>query len=135
MTRATFDNLLVRATYKGDKPAPWSGEKYPENWNRHLVTVTNIETGARTSFDFWASIASPHINTVDDVLGALECFVSDATAGAEYFEDFCHEFGYDSDSITARRIYKACCRANAKLQRVYDGDFYELYNELSARNQ
>ncbi len=53
-----------------------------------------------------------------DLLNALYCFVSDAESGEEPFEDFCANFGYDEDSRTAERIYKACKKSAEKLQRL-----------------
>jgi hypothetical protein len=125
--KATFKNFTVNANYKGDKEAGFING----NYNNHLVTVTNTETKQRCTFEFWASIAKPELTTEYDVLNAFYCFVSDAISGMMDFEEFCSEFGYDNDSRTAERTWKACIRAMRKLQRIYDGDIYDLSNELS----
>ncbi len=62
-----------------------------------------------------------------DVLG---CLVMDAAAGnSEYtFEEFCSNFGYDTDSRKAEKIYKACARMNKKLKQFL-GEHYEMVCE------
>jgi len=126
---ATYKNLRVTSTYQGDKVAPWDDKQ--QNYNNHVITVTNTENGAVTRFDFWGSIANPELTKEYDVLNALYCFVSDAVSGKENFENFCAEFGYDTDSRTAERTWKACKKSLEKLQRIYSGDIYDLANELS----
>lgn len=130
MNKATWKNFVITAEYRGDKPAPWADGR--QNWNYHRITVKNTENGLYTGFDFWASIAHPHLETEYDLLNAFYCFVSDALSGLETFEDFCAEFGYDTDSRTAERTWKACKRSTLKLGRIAGGaDLYDLCNELS----
>lgn len=124
--KATFKNFTVNANYRGDKEASF----IKGNYNNHLVTVTNNDTKQRCTFEFWASIAKPELETDYDVLNAFNCFVGDAVSGEMDFEEFCGEFGYDTDSRTAEKTWKACKRSTAKLERVYDGDVYDLANEL-----
>jgi hypothetical protein len=125
--KATFKQFEIKASYKGTKKAEWSSD----NFNNHMITVTNTETGEKARFEFWASIANPELNKEYDILNAFYCFVSDAVSGSESFENFCSEFGYDTDSRTAEKIYKKCQKQLEKLNKIYDGDIYELVNELS----
>jgi hypothetical protein len=125
--KATFKNFEVKASYKGTKKADWSSD----NFNNHMVTVTNTETEQKITFEFWASIANPELNKEYDILNAFYCFVGDAISGMETFESFCSEFGYDSDSRTAEKIYKKCKKQLEKLNKIYDGSIYDLVNELS----
>ena len=130
MNKAYYNNFIITASYTGSKCAPWANGR--ENWNHHIVTVRNKETGKRTSFDFWASIANPVLETEYDIINAFYCFLSDAVSGEESFEDFCADFGYDEDSRTAERTWKACKRAAAKFQRIAPNeDLYDLINEVS----
>ena len=39
--------------------------------------------------------------------------------------------GYDEDSRSAERIYKACKKQCEKLSRIFTGDVYDLSNELN----
>ncbi len=129
MNKARFSTFIITATYTGSKAAPWSGNT--ENYNHHVVTVRNTETGKKTSFDFWASIANPVLETEYDIINAFYCFLSDACSGSETFRDFCGDFGYDEDSRTAERVWKACKRAAAKFERIAPGvDLYDLINSM-----
>jgi len=125
MYKATFKQFEIKASYKGNKKASWGN-----NWNNHMITVTNTETDQKITFEFWASNAHPVLNTEYDILNAFYCFVSDAIAGSYTFEEFCNEFGYDSDSRQAEKIYRKCKKQLEKLKKIYDGDIYELINEL-----
>ena len=126
--KANFKNFTIEAEYTGNKKAEWGNNT--ENWNHHEVTVTNTETGEQTSFDFWGSIVNPELSSEYDVLNAFYCFVSDAMSGQESFESFCSEFGYDTDSRRAEKTWKACQKSYDDLQSIYDGDLYDLANEL-----
>ena len=94
------------------------------------MTVTNKDNGLKTSFDFWASIAKPNLETEYDILNAFDCFIDDAISGDMSFSEFCGEFGYDEDSRTAEKTWKACKRAYDKLTRIYSGNIYDLANRL-----
>lgn len=77
--------------------------------NKFWITVTNMNNNETVGFDFYGS-HQDHINKVTeitgkDVLSAFDCFISDALAAENGFDDFCSEFGYDNDSRSAERIY------------------------------
>jgi hypothetical protein len=95
-----------------------------------MITVTNTETGNKATFEFWASVAHPQLNREYDILNAFYCFVTDAVSGSYSFDDFCSEFGYDTDSKSADKIHKKCKKSLEKLQKIYDGDIYDLANDL-----
>lgn len=42
------------------------------------------------------------------------------------FEDFCSEFGYDSDSRNAVKIYKAVCKERQAVERLFGDCLNEL---------
>lgn len=127
--KASYKNFLITAVFKGDKPREWGNGI--TNANNYKVTVKNTKTGAKTKFNFWASIAKPKIEKEYDVLNAFYCFVSDSVSGGQSFEEFCDELGYNTNSITARKTWKACKKSLLKLGNIYDGDIYTLANELS----
>ena len=117
-----------------------SGVKFPNDktsdllHNQFKVAITNESTGDTTSFDYYGSFNDyKECKTTiegNDLLNAFECFISDAIAGNEEFEEFCSNFGYDSDSRTAERIHKECIKSLAKAQSIIDGDLYDFANEL-----
>ena len=136
MEKATFKNYKISAKYKGDKLWP-SGGRY-ENWNNHLVTVTNTDTGKRTQFDFWTSIMQPHMETESDILLAFECFLNDAIdyIQAEDEWEFYEEFGYEP-SKKAHEIWLACKREAEKAIRLVGNvdSLYELSNALREKEE
>ena len=128
--KANYKEFTITTSDCTNKPSSWN----ERNTNSYTVTVKSRETGKKTSFDFWCSIASPDFEKEYDVLNALYCFVSDAISGLYSFDEFCGEFGCDNDSRRAERIYKACKRAYNKFQRVSgynDDQMYEFINELA----
>ena len=127
--KTNFKNFEIQSEYTGSKKAEWSNNT--ENWNHHEVIVTNTESNEQTTFDFWASIANPELSSEYDVLNAFYCFVGDAVSGSYSFEEFCSEFGYDTDSRKAEKTWKACQESYNNLLNIYDGDIYDLVNELS----
>jgi len=126
MNKAIFKQFEIKASYKGTKKAEWSSN----NFNNHMITITNTETNEKITFEFWASIAKPELTEEYDILNAFYCFVSDAVGATETFENFCSNFGYDTDSRTAEKIYRKCKKQLEKLQKIYNSDIYELANEL-----
>lgn len=128
--QTTFRNFSISATYLGNKAAGWGGDM-PENYNNHRVIVRNSRNGKRIQFEFWASLADPELRKPSDLRNAFECFLSDAIAGKQSFEDFCGDFGYDVDSRKAEKTWKACQRAAEKADRLLgDADLYDLANAL-----
>lgn len=86
--------------------------------------TVSTEAG-RTSFDFFGSVNDWNKNKRStDAKFAVYCFLSDALAGENSFEDFCSEFGYDTDSRKAEKIYKACEKSAEKAKRIFS-DLYQ----------
>lgn len=128
--KANFKQFEINTVYHGDKC--WSYDS--RNYNNYVVTVKNKENGKKTRFEFWCSIMRPEFESEYDVLNAFYCFVSDALDSLYSFDEFCGEFGYDTDSRKAEKVYRACKRAYAKFERVSgfsDDEMYDFINELS----
>lgn len=64
--------------------------------------------------------------TPDEV---LDCLASDAATveNTNSFEEWCCEFGFETDSRKAERAYRACVRQAESLKRILGPD---LYNSL-----
>jgi hypothetical protein len=61
----------------------------------------------------------------------LDCLASDAASidNTRGFEDWCSDFGYDTDSRKAEKMYKTCEHQAERLKNFLDGDYTELlYN-------
>lgn len=63
----------------------------------------------------------------------LNCLSLDKNTETESFKFFCHEFGYDEDSIKAERIYKAVQELKAKIYdlRLTEGQERYLDEEVN----
>ena len=53
--------------------------------------------------------------TLDDILHSL---VSDASSAIDTFEDWCGNFGYDTDSRKALAVYEACQNTIKRLRKI-----------------
>lgn len=128
--KTTYKNFVISEKFTQNKVSPWD----KNNYNHHVVTVKNTDNGKKTCFDFWCSIVNPDFKNENDLLNAFYCFVSDAVSGLDSFYDFCRNFGYDEDSRSAEKTWKACKKSLEKLERVSEfstDEIYDLVNELS----
>lgn len=69
------------------------------------------------------ALATPRAPTLLDVLGSLR---SDCEAGDQLFEDFCDDFGYDSDSRKAHGIWETCQRVHYELRNLFGRKYTEF---------
>jgi hypothetical protein len=62
--------------------------------------------------------------TADEV---LDCLASDAAGieNAQSFEDWCSEYGYDTDSRKAEKTFKACEHSARRLKAFLGDDLYD----------
>ena len=123
----TAGAITINSEYLGNKPANWADSKN-QNYHNHTLNVSS--NGKRFSFDFWGSIASPEIKNDEENVFSFYCALSDGISAKESFEYFCSEFGYDTDSRKAEKIYKQCEKTLSKLERVFNCDLYDLINEI-----
>lgn len=111
--------------------SPWDKDNRKVNKFKVSIKVGD----KRTSFDFYGSINDCNNGVIEmqenDLKHALYCFVSDSCSAKDTFENFCGEFGYDTDSRSAERIYKACVKSLEKYERLTAADIYEVVNELN----
>ena len=62
--------------------------------------------------------------TAYDVLTCLQKYEIDT------FEHFCDEFGYDTDSISAKKTYKACLKEYTNVCKIWSDEEIELLQEI-----
>lgn len=102
----------IRIHRSDSKSAPWCVQ--PQF--RHHYRVTLKGPGGSYTFDFWGSIADAE-NGKDakpyDVLACLEWYA------AEDYQEFCSEFGYETDSRKAYQTWKACTAQRRALERIF----------------
>lgn len=89
--------------------------RWTPHGNHYSITLEN-KRGAYT-FDFWDSLHNKENAkepTAYDVLAAIGYgYIADT------FREFCNEFGYSDDSITARDTYKAVKNEAENLKRIF----------------
>lgn len=59
------------------------------------------------------------VPNIPEVLDVLNCLILDADS-VEYngFEEWCEEFGFNTDSIKAKKSYDQCCETRAGINRL-----------------
>lgn len=95
---------------------------FPEKGTSHWF-VTLSHRGHEMGIYYSMGAAHTGEPDADDVMG---CLASDARAGEESFEDFCSNFGYDTDSRKAYATWEACVRARDDLRALMGEDFNRL---------
>ena len=99
------------------------------------VTVTN--GGMAETFEYHISTHDTQNGkkalTDEDHISAFYCFLGDAIAGSQSFEEFCDELGYDEDSWKAEKIWKACQEATQKADNLSIGDLYAVSNYIQEK--
>lgn len=66
-----------------------------------------------------------HNGKEPNVYDVLDCLASDASGADESFEGFCSNFGYDTDSRKAEKIYKACKHSGERLKKFLGDDAFQ----------
>lgn len=112
--KTTYKNFKISSIYVGNKK--WS--ENDNNYHNHIITIYNVDTKKKTAFEFWGSIMNPEIKTKNELLFAFYCFLSDAEGSRYGFNDFCENFGYDTDSRKAYTTFKACEKSLKKAERI-----------------
>lgn len=121
--KTTFEGITISATLKAEGIEQQNQPKSSKITLRCNQFRVNLKyEGRRASFLFHGSHADWQKGETEmseaNLKFALYCFLSDADAGRQTFEDFCGDFGYDEDSRTAERIFKACQRFAVKQEKL-----------------
>lgn len=94
----------------------------PAGSSHWRVTLRRRNPRRSLTVPFSMGPAHSHEPTAPEV---LDCLVSDASSfdSASSFEDWCSDFGYDTDSRKAEQTFKAVERSAARLRRFLGGDY------------
>jgi hypothetical protein len=108
---------------------PWAkvGE---DHGTKYRITITRSKTGASISFDFWGSIKDCEDGTKPTAYDVLACISGDANA-PETFEDWCGDYGYDTDSRAAYATWERCKAFAAKLQHFFSADDLAALSQIN----
>ena len=98
-----------------------------DDWQRkaHPYTVELRYQGRKYTFPYWTGPGWDRDPTTCDAAGSI---LMDASSyeNARGFEDWAADLGYDTDSRTAERVYRAVERAHANVKRLLGPDFREF---------
>ena len=79
--------------------------------------------GRTVALSFWMGTG---IEREPEAADVLDCLLSDATSEGVSFEEWCREYGYDTDSRANYRTFRACLRMARKVRHLLGSD-YELF--------
>lgn len=96
---------------KGEAPRWARGE---EHGIKYSVTITT-KRGAYT-FPFWDSVHAKEKGETPTAYSVLACLDYDNSAD---FADFCDNYGYDTDSISALQTYEAVREQSKEIARIF----------------
>ncbi len=121
------NGLKFRATQKGDRCPPYCDGKCIHG-DRYRVTISR-KGGGRLSFDYWNSFADIQAGKEATAYDALTCISSEITC-ADNFEDFCGDFGYESDSRKAEELFRRCDRFARRLRAFFTPEEQEQLSTI-----
>ena len=126
------NGVRVFGSYIGNKICPWDGGK-SQNYNNHRITFIEAGKGKRVVFEYWSSIADRQNKDENEHLpNAVYCILSDAESyiNNPTFDEFCKDFGYDTDSISALKAFRGCKKSYEKLLQIgFDDALISEYAE------
>lgn len=94
---------------------------YTDKEPRWVFKITLKRNEKSYTFNFGQSIAAGNIKPTE--YNVLTCLVK---YDPETFENFCSEYGYDNDSISALKTYKAVCKEWKGVDRLFSDIIDEL---------
>jgi len=117
------------------------GKHFADDQDERPIYEITISRGKRNfTFDFGDSIAhleeaQKHDKPIETLQGETPTNYNILACLQKYdvgnFENFCSEFGYDSDSRKAEKIYKAVKNEFQNLQTLFSDDEMEVLQEIN----
>jgi hypothetical protein len=111
-TRVRLDNVRIESVMTD----PPSDDSFEGNW----YSVTLKRKGRQLTVPYGMGYGLSHEPRADEV---LECLTLDASSADQSFEDWCGDYGYDTNSRRAERTYDTVQAQTAKLRRFLGDDF------------
>ena len=133
MTLEDIEHLPVETRYIGEVPRRWASLKGAtvDQW---IITVTGKD-GCHHMFDYYTGLGLRKVRyfyappKVADVLYSL---LSDASAEQRNFHEWCSDYGYSLDSISALNAYRACLDTAAALRKCFSPELLAELQDLLA---
>lgn len=117
----TSASITMTAERTYENPNMGTDSHYPmDHWRCRLTT-------GRSRMTITFSMGKGHHGKEPTIGDVLDCLASDAACyeNAGSFEDWCSEYGYDTDSRRAERTYKTVERQSVKLARFLGDSAYQ----------
>ena len=122
--KTNYKHYQITSVYKGTKN--WNMNI--NNYNNHMIYITNKETNKRCAFEYWSSISEGEIETEESLIFALFCFINDSIQALDSLVYFIDEFGYEYKE--GKKAYSQCCKSLEKYNRVFTEDIEDILNDL-----
>jgi hypothetical protein len=132
----TATNTTLEVLKAAPQKSPlWAGsENIPVRDHGINYSVTLKNNRHSYTFDFWGSIADADKirhgeghGTKPKAYDILACL---SPLHEDNFKDFCRSFGYDTDSITGEKTYKACIEQDKNIKKLFTSEELELLTEI-----
>jgi hypothetical protein len=108
------------------EPPEWRKDK-DGHGTQYWCKLTNKE-GKHYGFYFWDSIKNKQDGKRPRAYDVLACL--DTYSDGSTFQDFCNDFGYDTDSIRASQIFDAVQKQVAGLKNILSSEALDEINEI-----
>jgi hypothetical protein len=98
-------------------------EANERDMNKWSVSFVDNTTSSAVSFDYYTGTGLQHMGKPVPPCAAdvLFCLLNDRSAVGQTFEEWASDYGYDTDSRAAERIYNACIMNANKLDSIFSG--------------
>ena len=106
---------------------PW-WEKETDEYGKEYVVFLR-KCGCEIDFPFWGSIHDKIHGNVPSPAEVLACISGDCHC-PETFDDFCSEYGYDTDSRQAYATWERCLAFSEKLNHFFTPEEIEALQEI-----
>lgn len=120
--QAIISDLGVTMAHEWTRENPNIPDHAGNNWRVTMKMRGDQRRQMSLYFSTGAAIPNPILEDV------LWCLIQDShcVAYGQTFDDFCSELGYDSDSRSAERIYKAIKSQSSKLSKFLGMSLEEI---------
>lgn len=138
------NRIKFRATLSDSKTPTWEGPhghhyrvtlSKPSREGTHTRNCVCIacrigkRPSSRLAFDFWGSVNDAKAGKHPSAYDVLACISSDENC-PDTFEDFCAEYGYETDSIKALQTFRCCSRFAKRLREFFSPYEIEQLSEI-----
>ena len=134
MTLEDIEHLPVEIRYIGEVPSRWTSSPNRTTVDQWVITLLD-EDGNPHMFDYFTGLGcrqglkSPKPPKVADILYSL---LSDASAEQRNFHEWCSDYGYSTDSISALNTYRACLDTAHALHKCFSPELLAELRDLLA---